>query len=63
MNKKRKEMILAILAVISIVIITTGVTYAFFNYVKKGSTENSMTTGNITFLYTEVSEVGRGISI
>ena len=63
MNKKRKEMILAILAVISIVIITTGVTYAFFNYVKEGSTENSMTTGSITFLYTEVSGVGRGISV
>ena len=52
-----------ILAVISVVVITVGVTYAFFQYVKEGSTENSMTTGSITFLYTEVSGVGRGISI
>ncbi len=61
--KTKRSMIWMILAVISVVVITVGVTYAFFNYVKEGSTENSMTTGTITFLYTEVSGVGRGISI
>ena len=61
--KKNRSMIWMILAVISVVVITVGVTYAFFNYAKEGSTENSMTTGTITFLYTEVSGVGRGISI
>ena len=61
--KKKRNIMLMILALISVVVITVGVTYAFFQYVKEGSTENSMTTGNITFLYTEVSGVGRGISI
>ncbi len=61
--KKKRNIILMILALISVVVITVGITYAFFQYVKEGSTENSMTTGTITFLYTEVSGVGRGISI
>ena len=63
MDKKKKGLILSILGILGLVIITTGVTYAFFNYTKQGTTDNSITTGTITFLYTEVSGVGRGISI
>ena len=62
MNNKRSLMI-SILGIIGIIIITAGVTYAFFNYTKDGTTENSITSGTITFLYTEVSGVGKGISI
>ena len=35
---------------VTVVIITGGVTYAFFNYTKRGTTENTVTTGTITFL-------------
>ena len=45
------------------IVITVGVTYAFFNYAKEGTTDNTIKTGGITFLYTEVSGVGKGISL
>ena len=63
MNHKKKEIILSILGIVSLILITVGVSYAFFNYAKEGTKENSIETGTITFLYTEVSKVGKGISI
>ena len=57
MNKKRTTTIMLLLF-LSIILITIGVTYAFFNYAKEGTTENTVKTGSITFLYTEVSGVG-----
>jgi len=62
MNNK-KGLMLSLLGIIGLIVITVGVTYAFFNYTKEGTTDNAITTGTITFLYTEVSGVGRGISI
>ena len=62
MNKK-KNLILTLLAVLTVILITGGVTYAFFSYAKTGTTDNLITTGSITFLYTEVDGVGNGISI
>ena len=62
MNKK-KGLVLSILGVLSLVAITAGVTYAFFNYAKEGTTENTITTGTITFVYEEVEAQGAGISI
>lgn len=57
-NKKRKStgLLLSILGVISLVLITAGVTYAFFSYAKQGEKENTITTGSITFIYNETSE-------
>lgn len=52
MSKKRKNVI-ALLAVLSVVFITAGVTYAFFSYSRSGNTENSISSGSITFHYTE----------
>ena len=54
-NRKRKStgLLLSILGVISLVLITAGVTYAFFSYAKQGTTINSITTGTINFLYDE----------
>ena len=54
-NKKRKStgLLLSILGVISLVLITAGVTYAFFSYARQGETVNSITTGTITFAYNE----------
>jgi len=62
MNKK-KNLILSLLAVLTVIIITGGVTYAFFSYTGVGTTDNVLTTDTITFLYTEVDGVGNGIKI
>ena len=42
---------------------TVGVSYAFFNYVKLGLTENTVTTGTITFLYDEKNASGNSVVI
>jgi len=63
MEKNKKGLIITVIALIGLIVITAGVTYAFFNYAKHGTTDNTVTTGTITFLYTEVSGVGKGISI
>ena len=64
MNKKKTTgIVLSLLAVLSLVLITAGVTYAFFTYAKEGETENTITTGTITFYYDELAAVGNGISI
>ena len=62
-NSKKKQVLLTLIAIISLIVITVGVTYAFFNYAKEGTTDNTLQTGSITFLYTEVSGVGKGISL
>ena len=61
MKNKKKQIIITLVAIISLILITVGVTYAFFNYAKEGTTDNTIKTGTITFLYTEVSGVGKGI--
>ena len=63
MKSKKKQIIITLVAIISLIVITVGVTYAFFNYAKEGTTDNTIKTGSITFLYTEVSGVGKGISL
>ena len=65
MNKKKTTgIMLSVLGVLSLVLITAGVTYAFFSYVKEGTTENTITTTTITFLYDELtSKEGNGIQI
>ena len=63
MKNKKKQIIVTLVAIISLIVITVGVTYAFFNYAKEGTTDNTIKTGSITFLYTEVSGVGKGISL
>ena len=63
MKNKEKQIIITLVAIISLIVITVGVTYAFFNYAKEGTTDNTIKTGSITFLYTEVSGVGKGISL
>ena len=63
MKNNKKTVIVTLVAIISLIVITVGVTYAFFNYAKIGTTDNTIQTGTITFLYTEVSGVGKGISI
>ena len=63
MKEKNKKIVLSVLGILSLVIITIGVTYAIFTYTRLGSTENTVTTGTLKFLYTENTGVGNGISI
>ena len=60
---RKASLMLSILGIISIVLITVGITYAFFNYSKTGSSENVISSGTITFIYEEVEKNGSGISI
>ncbi len=61
--KNKKALILSIVAIVALVCITVGISLAFFNYAQAGTTDNTLETGSITFLYTETSTVGRGIAI
>lgn len=64
MNKKnRKTLVVSILAVLFLIILTVGTTYAIFTYVGRGQTDNIIKTGEISFLYTENGNSGNGISI
>lgn len=60
---KNQSRILLILALFLLVAVTAGVSYAFFNYTRLGTTENTITTGTITFLYDEKEALGNGITI
>ncbi len=60
-DRRKTGLLLSILGVISLVLITAGVTYAFFSYAKEGQTENVITTGTIQFAYDEVDGAGAGI--
>ena len=62
-KKKSKQIVLSILGILSLVLITAGVTVAVFTYTKLGETENTITVGTIKFLYTENTGVGKGIKI
>ena len=60
---KQQSRIILILALFLLVAVTSGVSYAFFNYMKPSSTENVITTSQVRFLYDEKSALGNGISI
>ena len=64
MNKKKTTgIVLSVIGVLALISITAGVTIAFFSYAKEGTTENTITTGTITFLYDEKEAAGNGIKI
>ena len=50
---RNRKIILSIIAIVIILVITIGVTYAAFSYVKPGQTLNTITTGAITMSYEE----------
>jgi len=50
---RNRKIILSIIAIVTILVITIGVTYAAFSYVKPGQTLNTITTGAITMSYEE----------
>ena len=59
----KKKILLSVLGILFLVVTTLGISYAVFTYVKIGTTENTVTTGTLKFLYTENTGVGRGINI
>ena len=63
MQDKKKQLLLSVLGILSLVLIAVGVTYAIFTYTRLGTTDNTITTGTLKFLYTENSKGGTGISI
>ena len=62
-NKKKTGLLLSALGVLSLVLITAGVTYAFFSYAKEGTTTNTVSTGTIEFAYNETDDGTQGILI
>ncbi len=58
--KEKKNKIITIILSISLIITVIGVTYAAFVYTGKGTKENSLTTGTVSFVYNETSN---GVSI
>ena len=62
-SNKKKQIFLTLVAVLSLILITVGVSYSLFTYSKTGVTDNIIKTGKINFLYTEVSGIGKGISL
>ncbi len=62
-GNKNKQILFSIFGILSLIVITIGVTYAVFSYTKEGTTDNIITTGTLKFLYTENSAGGTGINI
>ena len=63
MSNKSKQILFSVFGILSLLVITVGVTYAVFSYTKEGTTDNVVTTGTLKFLYTENNTNGNGISI
>ena len=63
MKNKKRSLIISFLAILSVLLVTLGVSVSFFSYMKKGEKENSIKLGSITFKYTENENVGNGITI
>ena len=62
-NSKKKSLILSIIGLIGLIIVTIGITYAVFTYTKLGTTDNTVTSGTLKFLYTENTGVKTGIKL
>ena len=62
-KNKRKTLVLSIIGLIGLVIVTVGITYAVFTYTKLGTTDNTVTSGTLKFLYTENTGVKTGIKL
>ena len=63
MEKRKKTRLIIACSVIALVVLTVGVTFALFTYVRSGTTENTISSGTITFIYDEVDQQGNGIGI
>ena len=59
---KKKVMLIGIIIVL-ILLVTFGASVALFNGVRIGSKESSISVGDLTFKYTEVTGIGNGINL
>ena len=53
MNNKKRQTVIAVIGLLGVLAIISGVTYAWFSYTKAGTEENTITAGTIKFTYTE----------
>ena len=53
MDNKKRKILIAVIGVLGVVAIVSGVTYAWFTYSRSGVKENTITAGSVEFLYTE----------
>lgn len=59
-DNRKREIIISVVAILVLIVAVVGVTYAAFNFTGTGSKENTISTGTITFNYTEKTN---GISL
>ena len=57
-----KTLILSVIGIMILVIVTVGVTYAVFTYSKEGTISNILRTGNMNFMYEEITKNGININ-
>ena len=62
-KNKKKNLVLSIIGLIGLIVVTIGITYAVFTYTKLGTTDNTVTSGTLKFLYTENTGVKTGIKL
>lgn len=62
-QEKRTNVLVSCALLLALICIISGVSYAFFTYIGEGSTENTITTGTLTFVYDEQVGEGNGISL
>ena len=63
MSLRARQILLSVIGILTLIIVTVGVTYAVFSYTKLGTIDNVISTGTLKFLYTENSGNGSGIAI
>lgn len=56
-EKSSKKLLLPILGVVVLVLISFGVSYAMFSFAGLGTKENVITTGSITVVYTDTTNI------
>lgn len=61
--KNKGKTIATVGMLLLVVLVTIAVSYAFFTYSGQGTKENTITTGNLTFVYDEKAQAGNGITI
>lgn len=54
--KGKRNLLIAIVGIVGLVLVTAGISYAWFSYSGQGETTNTITSGNIAFHYTESSQ-------
>lgn len=53
MDKEKKKTVVMLAGILTLIVMTIGVTYAAFTFTGVGSNANKVTTGTITMVYTE----------